>query len=129
MFNLEVNTTCINKAFTRAKIPLMKRKMHDQMARLYAAAAETGKLDEGTPQSSLARILNVGSQHVHNWETRGPSKDALLAAQERIGVNATWVQNGVGPMFVGAASPETWCDNPSRELYPPRRRSLIRPSP
>ena len=101
MFNLQVNATCINKMFSRATISAMK-KMHAEMERMYAAATAAGRLDQSAAQTSLAQLLNVAPQNVNNWEKRGPSKDALLDAQRAIGVNATWIQTGNGPMFVGA---------------------------
>lgn len=103
MFNLQVNAACINKMFNRATICSMK-KMHAEMERMYAAAAAAGRLDQTAAQTSMAQLLNVAPQNVHNWEKRGPSKDALLDAQRAIGVNATWIQTGHGPMFVGGSS-------------------------
>lgn len=85
--------------------------MHEQMARMYEAARAAGRLSGEADQTDLARLLNVAPQNVHNWEKRGPSKDALLDAQAAYGVNATWVATGSGPMFVGGAAPtadEKW---------------------
>ncbi|AZR94988.1 hypothetical protein BBB39_15380 [Bordetella trematum] len=81
--------------------------MHEQMARMYEAARAAGRLSGEADQTDLARLLNVAPQNVHNWEKRGPSKDALLDAQAAFGVNATWVTTGSGPMFVGGAAPAT----------------------
>jgi hypothetical protein len=103
MFNQRVNTMCINKPFNVAIIPGMK-KMHAHMERLYAAARSLGRLSPEMEQASLARLLNVAQQNVNNWESRGLSKEGLLDAQQKLGVNATWVVTGEGPMFVGAGS-------------------------
>ncbi|AZY52216.1 XRE family transcriptional regulator [Bordetella avium] len=82
--------------------------MHIQMTRLYEAARIAGRLSGDTDQADLARLLNVAPQNVNNWENRGPSKDALLEAQAAIGINATWVMKGVGPMFInGGHGPDT----------------------
>lgn len=81
------------------------RKMHDQMTRLYEAARAAKRLDSPDSQSEMAQLFNVGSQYVYNWEKRGPSKDALLLAQDQFGINATWVLSGRGPMFVGGDMP------------------------
>lgn len=105
MFNNQVNTACINKVFISATMGQMKH-MNEQMARIYEAARASGKLASGAEQASLARLLNVAQQNVNNWESRGPSKEGVLAAQHALGVNATWVLSGNGPMFVaGAAGP------------------------
>lgn len=75
--------------------------MHEQMERLYQAALSTGKLDAGAVQTSLAHLLNVAPQNVNNWESRGPSKEALLVAQRELNINATWVLYNEGPMIIG----------------------------
>lgn len=77
------------------------KAMHAHMERLYEAARAAGRLTGEGDQTAMARLLNVAPQNVNNWEKRGPSKEALLDAQAAIGVNATWVVSGVGPMFVG----------------------------
>lgn len=109
MFNFEVNTVCTRGTALPAKIRDMKA-LHDQMARLYEAARESGRLSGDADQTEMARLLNVAPQNVHNWEKRGPSKEALLDAQAAFGVNATWVLTGSGPKFVGggAASNGDW---------------------
>ena len=81
------------------------KKMNEQMARLYLAAKKAGKLTNEVDQSGMARLLNVAPQNVNNWESRGPSKEALLDAQANFGVNAIWVSMGTGPMFVGGDTP------------------------
>ncbi len=83
------------------------KALHAQMERLYQAARESGRLSGEADQTEMARLLNVAPQNVHNWEKRGPSKEALLDAQAAFGVNATWVLSGSGPMFVGGSSLQT----------------------
>lgn len=75
--------------------------MHIQMERLYQAAKTLKGI---TGQSDLARALNVSPQTVNNWETRGVSKKALVAAQRVIGCSAVWVETGVGPMTIDSTA-------------------------
>ena len=70
------------------------------MQRLYAAAYRLGKISTSQDQVGMARLLNVSQQIVHNWESRGPSKEGLLKAQMEQGINATWVMENQGPMFI-----------------------------
>ncbi|TQJ97294.1 S24 family peptidase [Achromobacter sp. SLBN-14] len=79
------------------------KQMHEQMARIYEAARASGMLVSGPEQANLARLLNVAQQNVNNWERRGPSKEGMLAAQNVLGVNATWVMTGEGAMFTTSA--------------------------
>lgn len=79
------------------------KQMHEQMARIYEAARASGMLPSGPEQANLARLLNVAQQNVNNWERRGPSKEGMLAAQNVLGVNATWVMTGEGAMFTTSA--------------------------
>ncbi|UXL06453.1 S24 family peptidase [Achromobacter xylosoxidans] len=79
------------------------KQMHEQMARIYEAARASGMLMSGPEQANLARLLNVAQQNVNNWERRGPSKEGMLAAQNVLGVNATWVMTGEGAMFTTSA--------------------------
>lgn len=79
------------------------KQMHEQMARIYEAARASGMLMSGPEQANLARLLNVAQQNVNNWERRGPSKEGMLAAQNVLGVNATWVMSGEGAMFTAGA--------------------------
>ncbi|WP_082887485.1 helix-turn-helix domain-containing protein [Bordetella ansorpii] len=83
----------------------MMKPMHVQMARLYEAARAAKRLSGTADQRELAELLNVAPQNVNNWESRGPSKEAMLQAQFSYDVNATWVATGKGPMFVGGAAP------------------------
>ena len=76
------------------------KRMHEQTARLYEAAREAGVLSGENDQTTLARLLDVAVQNVNNWEARGVSKEGLLEAQHRLGVNATWVVTGKGPMLI-----------------------------
>lgn len=77
------------------------KKMHEQMARLYEAGRQIGVLNGDADQTTLARLLSVAQQNVNNWEARGVSKEGLLEAQHRLGINATWVLTGKGPTLVG----------------------------
>ena len=94
---------CTHELTHPAKIRDMKA-LHAQMDRLYEAAREAGRLSGDADQTEMARLLNVAPQNVHNWEKRGPSKEALLDAQAAFGVNAIWVLTGSGPMFIGGPS-------------------------
>ena len=74
--------------------------MHETMKRLYQAALELKDIDDPGRQSKVARLLNVSSQTVNNWEARGISKEGVLVAQDKIGCLAKWVQSGEGEMSV-----------------------------
>ncbi|HVL77601.1 MAG TPA: S24 family peptidase [Noviherbaspirillum sp.] len=91
MLRENANTVLNNILFSSLKMP----PMHDTMRRLYRAAEQ---IREVKGPAALARLLNVSAQTVHNWESRGVSRAGLLAAQERIGCNATWLESGVGDM-------------------------------
>ncbi|WP_232462550.1 LexA family transcriptional regulator [Bordetella genomosp. 9] len=119
MFNDLVNATCINAPFTTGTIPGMK-KMHPSTERLYQAARTAGRLTGEADEAAMARLLNVAQQNVHNWKSRGPSKEGLLAAQGAFGVNATWVKTGEGPMFVGAPIQREGAQTPALSLLPER---------
>lgn len=80
------------------------RKMHEQMSRLYSAARQLNALSGNADQSELARRLNVAPQNVKNWESRGVSKEGLLESQRQLGINATWVETGQGPRYIGGDS-------------------------
>lgn len=92
--------------------------MHEHMARIYTAASKTGRLDEDHRQASLARLLNVSVQNVNNWESRGPSKEGLLQAQEFLGINATWVLTGQGPLLIEGYDIGKSVKWPFRKIYP-----------
>lgn len=87
MFKHESNTTCNTGLISWLKI----NTMNEEMIRLYAAAKEIAGIGS---QAELARRLNVSSQVVKNWESRGISKAGLLAAQEALGCSAEWIQSG-----------------------------------
>lgn len=78
--------------------------MSIKMMRLYEAAKIAGKLTGETDQAELARLLNESPQTIHNWEIRGLSKQGALSAQSVLGVNATWLNNGTGDMFVSSSN-------------------------
>lgn len=80
--------------------------MNDQMKRLYQAAQE--RLGIST-QAELAKMLNTSSQTVNNWESRGISKQGLLAIQRAFSISAQWIELGSGPMMVkssGLSNPD-----------------------
>ncbi len=104
-FKSIVNMACINRVFIEATITGMKH-MHERMARLYAAAREAKLLAGDADQATLARLLNVAQQNVNNWEARGPSAEGVLAAQELLGISATYVLKGTGPKFLGGDVPQ-----------------------
>lgn len=78
------------------------KPMHEAMARIYAAAREAGKLSEEDGPAALARLVNQSTQTIYNWERRrtGPSQTALLLIQDKLHINATWVEKNHGPMFI-----------------------------
>jgi len=100
------------------------KKMHERMARLYEAARQAGLLSGETAQADLARLLNVAPQNVNNWEARGPSADAVLAAQEILGISATWVLKGIAPMYLRPPQIDTR-PAPGVEIDSDERRDLV----
>lgn len=81
----------------------MIRPMHEQMTRLYLAA---DTLKKKKKPAEVARLLNVSSQTIANWEDRGMSADGMITAQQAIGCNAAWLRDGAGSMALGAESPQ-----------------------
>lgn len=75
--------------------------MHEQMKRLYEAAKV---LKHVCGQSELARLFNVSPQTIHNWQSRGISKQGMLKAQELVGCSASWLETGMGQMSLVLAS-------------------------
>ncbi|OBR52410.1 repressor [Paraburkholderia tropica] len=73
--------------------------MHESARRLFEAA----KLARPSIDSSadLARALNQSEQTINNWSYRGNgvSKQGRLEAQKLLGISATWIEDGSGPMF------------------------------
>ncbi|MDN7763015.1 MULTISPECIES: helix-turn-helix domain-containing protein [Burkholderia cepacia complex] len=86
----------------------MTKLRHPSADRLYEAAA---LLDTPiTAQAEMARALNESEQTVNNWETRktGISAQGCITIQKRLGISASWLLDGEGPMFVkGADQPST----------------------
>lgn len=80
--------------------------MHPSMKRLYEAAARLDPPIRG--QSELARAAQQSPQTVKNWETRptGVSAAGASKVQQLLGISATWVLEGVPPMFIGTGLPE-----------------------
>jgi hypothetical protein len=71
-----------------------------QMVRLFEAATQAGLIPaEGQP-SALARLLNISSQIVTNWQARGISDRGLIMIQRDLGINATYIETGAGPVYV-----------------------------
>ena len=81
---------------------MSEKPIHPQAARLYEAAIAGGHIPQDATQADLARLINTSSQVIHNWEKRGPSKSALIDIQATLGINATWILTGAGPMYVEA---------------------------
>lgn len=106
MFKQIANTACNNKAFTSATIRAMSESIHPTAARLLLAAATLSR--EGvTGPSDLARLLGVSPQVATNWMRRGVSKEGMLAAQEKLGANPTWIRTGEGDMASSGGSQHT----------------------
>lgn len=100
---LNVSTVGVTPA-RRPRKQWVMGKMHATMTRLYSAFSEAAKgmnPAAKTGQSALARKLQTTPQAVKNWETRGISQRGAQSAQTILGVNATWILNGTGAMFVG----------------------------
>lgn len=71
--------------------------MHKTTERLYTTLKELNLIPGRHPQAEVARGLNISSQIVYNWETRGISKAGLLECQKQFGVSATWLEFGTIP--------------------------------
>lgn len=79
---------------------MSKKSIHVAMARLYEGARSACNRDQPHTPTELAGELEVTPQEVNNWERRGPSKNALLVSQLKLGINASWVEHHVGPMLI-----------------------------
>ncbi|MEB2504609.1 helix-turn-helix transcriptional regulator [Burkholderia sp. BCCIQ04A] len=91
----------------------MTKLRHPSADRLYEAAA---LLDTPiTTQAEIARALNESEQTVNNWETRktGISAQGCITIQKRLGISASWLLDGEGPMFLKGAD------------HPPQPRRLF----
>lgn len=69
--------------------------MHETTERLYQAALE---IHNQSGQSAVARLLNESPQTVKNWESRGVSKQGAIKIEQQLGVRASWLLTGHGPM-------------------------------
>lgn len=94
MFMLDVNAACNNNMFNTATISAM----HESMTRLYAAAHKV-KGKKLSP-SDLARALAESPQRIHNWESRGISKEGALKAQQEFNCNANWLLGTSGDAYI-----------------------------
>lgn len=111
-FKQESNSMCNNVLFSSGRIC----NMHEQTERLYQAAKV---LKNVTGQSAVARLLNASPQTVKNWESRGVSKEGMIAAQEAIGCSSTWLNTGLGEMVVDRTDQQPQVDQntPSDDDY------------
>ncbi|WP_234775205.1 helix-turn-helix transcriptional regulator [Paraburkholderia tropica] len=80
----------------------MEKEMHESARRLFEAAKQTRPSIESA--ADLARALNQSEQTINNWSYRGNgvSKQGRLEAQKLLGISATWIEDGSGPMFARA---------------------------
>ena len=83
------------------------KEIHPAMARLYDAATERLYIKGACLQSEFADWLNISPQRVNNWDKRGPSKDIRIRCQNEYGINATWVETGVGERFLSESPTKT----------------------
>lgn len=76
--------------------------MHESAQRLFEAAKVARHSIETA--ADLARALNQSEQTINNWSYRGNgvSKQGRLLAQKELGISATWIEDGTGPMFSGS---------------------------
>ncbi|WP_257765344.1 helix-turn-helix domain-containing protein [Burkholderia glumae] len=106
---------------------VMKKDRHPSAERLYEAAAllKTPLLR----QADIARALNESDQAVNNWETRatGISAQGCISIQKKLGINAAWLYDGEGDMFVtcAAAAPERPTERAHESPLTSSARSLI----
>lgn len=91
-FIKKANIVFINAAFSWATIGAMEKPLHPSARRLFDAAL---KLHGIRTPAELASELNESEQRINNWRFRGGvSKDGLLLVQRKLGINATWVEDG-----------------------------------
>lgn len=90
-----VNAMYINEVFTPPTIG----PMHPSYIRLMEAAkmATGGTAREVHRPADLARDINESPQRIHNWRTRGVSKEGAIKAEKLYGVSATFILDGAEP--------------------------------
>jgi transposase len=90
----------------------LRQQLHDTNdARLYRRLLAVLQIDQGTPVSEVARLLQVSSQSIYNWIDRfGQGRQAaLLADQERSGRPTLWTEERVAWLrALLASSPDRW---------------------
>lgn len=64
------------------------KRLYDSMAALF----DKQKMS----QSDLARLFNVPSQTIKNWENRGLPDKIAIDAEERFGIPSIWLSRGIG---------------------------------
>jgi hypothetical protein len=76
--------------------------MHPSYVRLLEQAVEITRHDDVPVRNhaDLARKLIESAQTVHNWKTRGVSRDGAIKAAPIFGIPVQYVMEGVGPKRV-----------------------------
>lgn len=89
--------------------------MHATTERLYQAALE---IHNQSGQSAVARLLNESPQTVKNWESRGVSKQGAIKIEQQLGIRASWLLTGQGPMHAQAHSSNVELGPDVKGFYP-----------
>lgn len=77
---------------------------YTQMERVHFALMRTGATSRRSI-TEVAKLLKETPQTIKNWDVRGPSAAGILKIQRILGISATWVLYGEGPMLVGETAP------------------------
>lgn len=93
MFTVE-STACFNDV-------LKNLCMHPTTIRLFDAikTATSGAVDGAGKPGDVAKALGQSSAVVTNWKARGVSKDGMLIANAKFGINPKWIEAGEGVVF------------------------------
>ena len=78
------------------KMPTMDEQIKKSFSRLQSAT--------GLSQAEITERMGETEQVITNWKSRGISLAGLLKAQAVFGINANWLQEGVGPVTLHAAA-------------------------
>lgn len=78
--------------------------MKTQIDRLYEVAYSQSGL---TKPADIARAMNISQQTLKNWESRGISKEGLIAAEGAFGCTAVWLETGEGEKLVTQTKHQT----------------------
>lgn len=91
------------------------KQPHPSFERLRTAFRDRNPESLARPMD-LAALLRTPPQTMTNWAARGISEAGALAAQQRLGVSATWLLHGTGAKFIAEQSLRAMEVTPRYEL-------------